>query len=138
MPIGQANVAESLNNAIVTLAWLNGSNVLAKNLNDAWQAWFTTARNMLPDVAWWSTMKGFWAAYAGARASASNLNERTPPASEINPTLWKTLMNDVDTRGELLGDAGRATVTAIGNTLRPVLFVAGVLAVGFLFMGRRR
>jgi hypothetical protein len=147
-----ANVAQDLNNAIYSLASLNPSNPVAGRLNDAWQVWFGTARNLLPNAAWWLAFKGFWAGYAAARLSAKLLNERTPPAADIDPTLWKTLLSDVQQTDALLGDASRQAREAVRNELgelaakatdklkgeiRPVLFVAGLLGVGLIFATMR-
>lgn len=155
MAAAPANVAQDLNNAIYSLATLNPRNPLAGNLNNAWQAWFSTGRNWLPDSSWWLALKGFWATYAAARATAANLSERTPPADAIEPTLWKSLLSDVQRKEVLLGDAARATREAgheleaaaidslargIKNTVEPVLWVAGAIAVALVIssFGKRR
>lgn len=151
MAAADANVAQDLNNAIYSLASLNPANVIATNLNDAWQAWFATVRNALgnfvPDTAYWTTFKGFWAAYAAARTASQSTNERTPPASDINPTLWRTLLSDVQSRGALYGDAARAAeksasdLSELGQTYvraarNGALIVGGVLAITILFSMR--
>jgi hypothetical protein len=147
------DVAEALNNAIYSLASLNADNPIAGKLNDSWQAWFSTqTRSILPESTWWLALKGFWAAYAAARASARNLNERTPPAESINPTLWKTLLWDVHERDELLGDASTAMREAARHAIddvgdefgkklsaaaRPAIFVSIVIGVALLAAAMR-
>jgi hypothetical protein len=146
-------VAEDLNNAIYSLASLNPSNQLAQKLNDSWQAWFSTApRSIVPAPSWWPIFKGFWAAYGAARLGASNLSERTPPAEQIDPTLWKTLLSDVQERDALLGDASRAVKEAANDALeeagerlkekvydasKPAIFVSIVIGVALLWSGMR-
>lgn len=157
MATAPVNVAQDLNNAIYSLASLNPSNPVAGSLNDTWQAWYqTTLRSVVPAPSWWLAFKGFWAAYAAARSGAQNLSERTPPADAIDPTLWKTLLSDLQERDALLGDASRATREAarhalddVGNRLagklkdaaRPAIFVSIVIGVALLaasFRGVRR
>lgn len=133
--------AEQLNNAIYSLATLNPSNPLATNLNNSWQEWFAGARNLLPDPMWWSAFKGFWAAYASVRLTASSLSSRTPPASDIDPTMWKLMQDDIAQRGEALKDTGRAAgeaAMAAFDSLKPVLFVVALVGVGLLFSRGRR
>jgi hypothetical protein len=152
MAANPVNVAQDLNNAIYSLASLNPANPIAGKLNDVWQAWFATARNILPNASWWLAFKGFWAAYAAARGTAQNLNERTPPADTIEPTLWKTLLSDVQERDALLGDASRATREAtraaiddagaelarkLGDAAKPAIFVSIVIGVALLWSGMR-
>lgn len=147
------NVAQDLNNAIYSLASLNGGNVVAVSLNDTWQAWYqSAARSLLPSPSWWLAFKGFWVAYAAARAGAQNLSERTPPAEQIDPTLWKTLLSDVQERDALLGDASRAAREAarhaiedagdrlagkIRDAARPAIFVSIVIGIALLAASMR-
>jgi hypothetical protein len=147
------DVAQELNNAIYSLASLNPKNAVASRLNDSWQAWFSTqARSLLPRASWWLALKGYWVAYAAARSGAPNLSERTPPADSINPTIWKTLLSDVQERDALLGDASRATREAtlhaiddVGDAFakklsaaaRPAIFVSIVIGVALLAAAMR-
>lgn len=148
------NVAQDLNNAIYSLASLNPSNAIAGRLNDSWQAWYQeqTKLRVLPAPVWWLAFKGFWAAYAGARATANNLNERTPAAESINPTLWKTLLSDVQERDALLHDAsqaakdtvhekldamGAAITDKLSETARPAIFVSVVIGIALLWSSMR-
>jgi hypothetical protein len=147
------DVAEALNNAIYSLASLNADNPIAGKLNDSWQAWFSTqTRSILPESTWWLALKGFWAAYAAARASARNLNERTPPAESINPTLWKTLLSDIEERDALLHDAsqaakdkvheeldamGAAVTAKLHDAAKPAIFVSVVIGIALLWSSMR-
>jgi hypothetical protein len=153
MASSPVNVAQDLNNAIYSLASLNPRNVFAASLNDTWQAWYqSTVRSILPTPSWWLAFKGFWTAYGAARASAQTLSERTPPAEAIDPTLWKTLLSDVQEREALLGDASRATREAartaiedVGDRLaseikdaaRPAIFVSVVIGIALLVSSMR-
>lgn len=110
MAATNVNVAQDLNNAIYSLASLNPGNVLANRLNDDWQEWYSNYRTLpivFSDLQWWATFKGYWVTYATARSQAPNLNERTPNPEEIDPTLWKTLLSDMQARDVLLNDVSR-------------------------------
>jgi hypothetical protein len=135
-----ASVAEQLNNAIYSLASLNPGVAAATNLNENWQAWFANNRGgTLVSPAYWAALKGYWAAYAAARIASPMLNTRTPPAGDIDPTLYKTFGGGVDQQTELLKDAGAATADALeeaaselGKYGRPVLFVVGLVAIAMI------
>ena len=84
-------------------------------------------------------MKSDRLAYAAARIASPMLNERTPLAASIDPTLWKTFSGATDQHGELLKDAGNATADAVagaaaelGRLGRPVLFVVALVAVALI------
>ena len=100
-----ASVAEQLNNAIYSLATLNPTTPAATILNDHWQTWFQTHRLLAPDVAWWAVLRTFWVAYAGARAVSDVVNERTPPASQIEPASWKLALEAAKRPGEAVDEA---------------------------------
>ena len=131
---------EALNNAIVQLAFLNPENLAATTLNDAWQAWFEGMRQtlLLPDRAWWLVVQPYWYAYAAARASAKNLNERTPEAMDIDPTAWAILKSDAKQIKESTKDAAVATGEAIVAVAKPTLFVVGVIGVGLILWSMRK
>lgn len=134
-----ASVAETLNNAIYSLATLNPSQRTAQALNDGWQAWFGAYRSIpVPTPAFWPQLKAFWLAYAGARALATNLNERTPRAEDIDPTIWKTMVDTEERHVDLLADAGRAAGEAIMSAGKSALAIAAVVAIAVLFVKVRR
>jgi hypothetical protein len=135
---------ERLNNAIVTLAWINPANVAAQALAEAWGAWFDHARALAPDAAWFGALKTYWGTYALVRQSASNLSARTPEPGVIDPTIWALVRGELEARGELVSDAGRAvadTATEAGravlDTIKPLLFVALTFGGAYFLWGRR-
>ena len=138
-------VAEQLNNAIVTLAYLNPTDSIASALNDRWQDWWNGARGWAPDAAWWQVLNGFWLGYAGARLTADVTNARTPPAMDIDPNLWALLMDQGGAAVDAYKDSARASgeviaeaAAELGKLSKSVLFVAAVAGVAiFMLRGRR-
>lgn len=135
-----ASVAETLNNAIYSLASLNPTQHTAVRLNENWQRWFAEAPRavVVPTPMYLAQLKTFWLAYAGARALASSLNERTPAPDTIDPTVWKTITEAADHDAELVSDAFAAVRSSVATSKKTLLLIASIAAVAVIFASMRR
>lgn len=135
-----ATIAEKLNNAIVSLAFLNQTTPAATILNNHWQNWWSSHRYIAPDFAWWGVLKSFWVAYEGARLISPNRSERTPPAYEIDPTQWALALEYVQQAGEgldelrNLGNRAEERVRELPEKLEKLQREVGEVATNMIFV----
>lgn len=133
------NMAERLNNAIVSLVALNPGTFAA--LERDWAHWWSVRRHVIAEGTplWTRSLTPFHMRYSAAWARAKKRSARTPHPKTLTTDYAVHVREDIDRRIEAIVDTGRAASKAIRPWGRGVFLFGGLALLVFAASrGQRR
>ena len=125
------NMAERLNNAIVSIVALNPGQFA--NLERDWAHWWNVRRHVIPEGTplWTRSLRPFHMRYSAAWARAKHHGERTPHPKTLTTDYAAHVRQDIDRRIEATIDAARATSKAVRPWGRSLWMFGGLALLVF-------